>query len=238
MNRLILLLPVVMLPSCVQVRVEFADPLFKAAGLKGKTLAVGEVVSTHWENDPPPFDSAVILHASEQRLREKRPQTTVIGSIPFERVVGELHNRPSPSDDLPRRVVSSAQAGKARARNINYVLLVEVTRNQVDTSVSRHEETKTDEERDKDGKVIRECKTTTYITTAHATRRVGTRFYILDTRTRETVWQAVSNHLHCNENSVESGSWSYQPTPAVPMPPPMSDVAVASMKAVIRKLPK
>jgi len=237
MNRIVLLLPV-LLSACVPVRVEYVQHAFKASGLKGRTLAVGEVVSTHWENDPAPHDAATILGACEQRLRQKRPQTTIVSSIEFERAVGELRNRPSPSADLPRRVLSSSQAGKARAKNIDYVLLIEVTHNREDNSITSHEETETEEERDEDGKVIRECKRTVYVTTAHATRRVGTRYYVMDMRTRETVWQAVSNHLHCHENSVESGFWSPDTTPAMPMTPPMSGVAVSSVKAVVRKLPK
>lgn len=240
MNSLLvpLIAPVFLLSACVPLRVEFVHPALKQEGLKGKTVAVGELVSAHWENDPTPWDSAVIIRSCEERLRQKRPRTTIISSSVLERAVGELKNRLSSSADLPRRVVSSAQATRARARNIDYILLIEVLHNQVQNNVTTHEETETEKEHDKDGNVIRECITTTYITTAHARRSVGSRFYLLDTRTRETAWQAVSNHLHCNENSVESGSGFSDVMPVMPAPPPMSGVVVASTQAAIRKLPK
>lgn len=240
MNPLLLALvaPAVFLSACVPLRVEFVQPALKKEGLKGKTVAVGEVVSAHGENDPTPWDSAVIIRNCEDRLRQKRPRTTIVNSSILEREVGELKNRLSSSADLPRRVVSSAQAARARARNIDYILLIEVLHNQVQNNVTQHEETETEEERDKDGNVICERTTTTYVTTARATRRVGSRFYLLDTRTRETVWQAVSNHLQCHENSVESGFWYSDVIPAMPAPPPMSGVVVASTNAAVRKLPK
>lgn len=240
MNSLLitLVVPALLLSACVPLRVEFVHPALKQEGLKGKTVAVGEVVSAHWESDPAPYDSAVIIRACEQRLRQKRPQTTIINSSVFERAVGELRSRPPVAVDLPRHVVSGAQAAKAKSQNIDYILLIEVLYDRLENNVTQHEETETDEERDKDGKVIRECKRTTYVTTAHATRRVGSRFYLLNTQSRETVWQAVSNHLHCNENSTRSGSTFYDVMPAMPAPPPMSDVVVASTNAAVRKLPK
>jgi hypothetical protein len=240
MNSLLLALvvPAVLLPACVPLRVEFVQPAFKTGGLKGKTVAVGEVVSAHGENDPTPWDSATILRNCEDRLRQKRPRTTVISSSALERHVGELRNRLSTSVDLPRCVVSSKQAARASARNIDYILVIEVLHNQVTNNVSHHEEAETEEERDKEGNVVCERTSTTYVTTSHATRRVGSRFYLLDTHTREIAWQAVSNHLQCNENSVESGFWYSDVIPAMPSPPPMSDVVMASTNAAVRKLPK
>ncbi len=240
MNSLLIALvaPVLLLSACVPLRVEFVHPVLKQEGLKGKTVAVGEVVSVHWENDPTPDDSAAIIRNCEQRLRQKRPQTSIINSSVLERAVGELRSRPSSAVDLPRHVVSGTQAATAKSQNIDYILLIEVLYDRLENNVTQHEETETDEERDKDGNVIRECKRTSYVTTAHATRRVGSRFHLLDTRTRETVWQAVSNHLHCNENSVKSGTWFDGLMPAMPAPPPMSGVVVASTTAAIRKLPK
>lgn len=240
MNSLLLYLAAaaVLLPACVPLRVEFVHPALKKEGLKGKTVAVGEVVSAHGENDPTPWDAAAIIRNCEERLRLKRPRTTVVSCGVLERAVGELKSRLSSSADLPRRVVSRSQAARARERNIDYILLIEVLHNQVQNQVTQHEETETQEDRDKDGNVICERTTTTYVTTSHATRRVGSRFYLVDTGTRETAWQAVSNHLQCNENSVESGLWYSDVVPAMPAPPPMSDVVAASTNAAVRKLPK
>jgi hypothetical protein len=95
MNFLLITLvaPAVLLSACVPLRVEFVHPALKKEGLKGKTVAVGEVVSAHSENDPTPWDSAVIIRSCEERLRQKRPRTTIINSSALERSVGELKNR-------------------------------------------------------------------------------------------------------------------------------------------------
>lgn len=225
------------LSSCRSVRVEHVAPEFKNSGLRGRTLALGEVLSAGADCDPTAAETAAAMHEAEIWLEEKRPATHVVDFASFGRLTGPLHIRFHGGEGLPLASLTRGQYAKAQAAGIHYVLFVELTGRDTRSGVGVREEQSTTTECDKDGK--EETKTTTTRTqVAYATCWVTCRFYVVDVRSRQVVWQALSAACESAEKVGGPADNSFVPPPEIPLMPATSAAVRNLVPTVLRKLPK
>lgn len=225
------------LSSCRSVHVEHVSGEFKKTGLRGKTVALGEVLSARPECDPTAAETAAAMHGAEIWLEEERPAARVVDFASFGRLAGPLHIRFHGGEGLPLAALTRGQYGKAQAAGIDYVLFVELTERDTRSGVGVREEQSTTTECDKDGK--EETKTTTTRTqVAYATCWVTCRFYLVDVRSRQVVWQASSAACESAEKVGGPADNSFVPPPEIPMMPATSAAMRNLVPTVLRKLPK
>lgn len=149
------------LASCVTSHLEFMAPELRQAGLQGRTIAVGPVISASPESDPTPAEAATLNIEAVRQLQQLRPRVRVLSPLELERVTGPMKTRLLDSSGPPQhRVVTARQWQRMASHGIHYLLLPELVENRVvqeyDTRTETHTETTTDE----DGKT-RECTTET-----------------------------------------------------------------------------
>lgn len=225
------------LSSCHFVRIEKAAPDFQKAGLRGKTVALGEMLSARAECDPTAGETAAAMHGAEIWLEEKRPDTRVVDFATFGRLTGPLHIRFHGGEGLPLKALTQNQYARAQAAGVDHLLFAELTQRDLKSGVGIREEQSTTTECDKDGK--EKTKTTTTRTqVAYATCWVTCRFYLVDVRTRQVVWQALSAACEGAEKVGGPADNSFVPPPEIPVMPATTAAVRNLIPMVLRKLPK
>ncbi|MCX6853631.1 MAG: hypothetical protein NTV80_01870, partial [Verrucomicrobia bacterium] len=185
-----LLLTGLVLTSCVTSHLEFMAPELRQAGLQGKTIAVGPVISANPDSDPSSSETAALQIEAERQLQQLRPKVRMLTAMELERLVGAMNIRHLPSltaTQLP--VVTPQQWKRMAAHPIHYLLLTEMVENRVVQKYDTKTETQTHTETDADGKE-RECTTEKTTIMADSRRYSTLRLSLTDTSTRQVVWQA------------------------------------------------
>lgn len=234
---LFLLASAAALSSCHAVRVEHVSHEFKKAGLRGKTVALGEVLSARPAHDPTPSETAATLVACETWLKERRPSTRVVSFVSLGRQVGELKTRFQGGAGVPLAAMTPAQYRKALAAGVDFVLFVEVLEKDFSSGTRVCEKEERTTEYDSEGKAQDKTSTTEYYV-SFASCWVECRYYLVDVRTRQVVWQ-VSGTGSASESKeggqVGIGTMSL---PAIPAMPATTEAIRSFVPSALRKLPK
>lgn len=225
------------LSACRSITVEQVSPEFQKTGLKGKTLALGEVLSARVTSDPTPLETAATLLACEAWLKEKRPATRVVSYVSFGQQVGGLKTRFQSAGSLPLAALTPSQYQKAQAAGIDAVLFVEMLGKDAKSGRHTFKKHETTTEYDNNGKAQQKTCTQEYYE-SYATCWVDCRYYVVDVRTRQVVWQ-VSGSCAATE-SKEGGpvGQSFVPLPDIPAMPSSTEAIRKLVPLALRKLPQ
>ncbi len=225
------------LTSCVTSHLEFMAPELRQAGLQGKTVAVGPVISRHPDSDPTSSETAALQIEAERQLQQLRPKVRVVKPMELERLVGAMNIRHMTSLAVPQLPVVTPQQWKRMAAHpIHYLLLTEMVENRVVQEYDTKTESQTHTETGPDGKE-RQCSTETTTLVADS-RRFGTlRLSLTDTTTRQVVWQARVHGQHYREREVP-GDTNQRLLEHMPAPPPLAEIADQMLAKSLRRLPK
>lgn len=219
------------------VQVEHISPEFKKTGLRGKTIALGDVLSARPHYDPTPGETAAALVACETWLKEERPSTRVVSYVAFGQQVGTLKTRFHAAEGLPLAALTPGQYKKALAAGVDYIVLAEMLEKESRSGTRIIQEESTTTEKDKDGKEVEKTTTTEHYE-SYATCWVDCRYHVVDARTRQIVWQAKGGSVESEIKRDGQVGFSTGLMPAIPAMPshtePMRDLATNMM----RKLPK
>ncbi|MGV3664462.1 MAG: hypothetical protein ACO1TE_30095 [Prosthecobacter sp.] len=219
------------------VQVEYLSPEFKKTGLRGRTIALGEVLSARPQYDPTPGETAAALVACETWLKEERPSTRVVSYVAFGQQVGALKTRFHGGAGLALAAVTPAQYKKALAAGVDYVVLAEMLEKESRSGTRIIQEESTTTEKDENGKEVEKTTTTDYHE-SYATCWVDCRYHVVDARTRQIVWQAKGGSVESETKRGDPVNSMLGTMPAIPTMPSHSSVMRDLAENMMSKLPK
>lgn len=226
---LVCLTSALFLSSCATARVEISDQSFVPEKIGAHKLGIGPVVQV--DGEPILGHQAEIFRNELRRaMSNKRSYIQVAGNIG-----PNLLGNPGGTAE---RAISSSLRSSAKSRGMRYLMVTEVSRNDIshDTDRSCEEETE---------KIYAECGkyigtrviSTTYTSAAITQRTVAARFKVIDLYRGKTVWVSRSEMGTANRSENES-CYRYPPTPSYPSAPRADNVVDKLSRAAVRKLPR